>query len=351
MSDDSKNLSPAQRGGGTATNKGGAAPAQATSGGKFLVSLRESLALTGPLAMILLLALVMLFRAPNFFNIANLQAVMVDAALYMVLAVGMTFVITARGIDLSIGSILVLSGIVMAAAIKDFGVSVPVAMLLAIVTGAILGAINGLLITSLNLPDFVVTLGTDLIYRGIALVYASGAVFYAFAPQIVWLGRGDIAGFPTPLLIGLLAIGIGHLFYRHARFGRHVLAVGGDPLAARRLGIPVNRMRVYVYVLSGALAGFAAIVLTGRLDAITATQGVLTNLHTIAAVIIGGTSLFGGRGSVIGAMLGAILLAMINNTMVILGFSFFYQQVAAGVVILLAVTIYTLSRGKRDVAV
>lgn len=322
-----------------------------STGAKVSHFLRETLAVSGPLAMILLLCLIMLVRAPNFFNFANVEAVIVDAALYMVLAVGMTFVITAKGIDLSIGSILVLSGVVMSAAIKDFGVAVPIAMALAVVTGAILGSINGVLITSINLPDFVVTLGTDLIYRGLALVYASGAVFYGFDPLIVWLGRGDIAGIKTPVVLGLLAIGIGHIVYKHTRFGRHIHAVGGDRVAARRLGIPVGRMRFWAYVMSGSLAGVAAIVITGRLDAITATQGVLVNLHTIAAVIIGGTSLFGGRGSIIGAALGAILLAMINNTMVILGFSFFYQQVAAGAVILLAVTIYVLSRGQRDESV
>lgn len=326
-------------------------PAAASTIGKAGVFLRETLAVTGPLIMILLLALIMLVRAPNFFNPANLEAVIVDGALYMVLAVGMTFVITAKGIDLSIGSILVLSGIVMSAAIKDFGVAVPVAMLLAVLTGAILGSINGLLITTINLPDFVVTLGTDLVYRGLALVYASGAVFYGFDPIIVWLGRGEIAGIKTPILLGFLAIGIGHIVYKHTRFGRHIHAVGGDRTASRRLGIPVGRVRFWAYLMSGSLAGIAAIVITGRLDAITPTQGVLVNLHTIAAVIIGGTSLFGGRGSIIGAALGAILLAMINNTMVILGFSFFYQQVAAGVVILLAVTIYVLARGQRDEAV
>jgi ribose transport system permease protein len=315
---------------------------------KVLSFFRETLAVSGPLAMILLLSLIMLVRAPNFFSIPNIEAVLVDGALYMVLAVGMTFVITAKGIDLSIGSILVLSGVVMAAAIKDFAVPVPMAMVLAVITGAILGAINGLLITTVNLPDFVVTLGTDLVYRGLALVYASGAVFYAFSPIIVFFGRGDIGGIKMPLILGILAIGIGHIVYKHTRFGRHIHAVGGDRLASRRLGIPVGRMRFWAYLMCGALAGFAAIVITGRLDAITATQGVLVNLHTIAAVIIGGTSLFGGRGSIIGAALGALLLAMINNTMVILGFSFFYQQVAAGVVILLAVTIYVLSRGQRD---
>lgn len=318
------------------------------NGSKVVGALRESLALTGPLAMILALTLVMLVQAPNFFRVANLEAVLVDAALYMVLAVGMTFVISAKGIDLSIGSILVLSGVVMAASIKDFGMSAEVGMLLALLTGASLGAVNGILITRLHLPDFVVTLGTDLMFRGLALVYASGAIFYSFDEVIVFFGRGEILGMKVPIVLGLLAVAVGHVVYRHSRFGRHTLAVGGDRQAARRMGLPVDRMRVYVYILSGLCAGIAAIVITGRLDAIQPTQGVLTNLHTIAAVIIGGTSLFGGRGSIIGAALGALLLAMINNTMVLLGFSFFWQQVAAGAVILIAVAIYVASRGERD---
>lgn len=323
-------------------------PSKPSGTSQFLGALRESLALSGPSAMIIVLSLIMLIQAPRFFRWENLEAVIVDAALYMVLAVGMTFVISAKGIDLSIGSILVLSGVVMAASIKDFGMPPEIGMLLAILTGATLGAVNGILVTKLHLPDFVVTLGTDLIFRGLALVYASGAVFYGFDDIIVFFGRGEIFGLKIPVMLGLLAVAIGHIAYRHSRFGRHTLAVGGNVQAARRVGLPVDRIRIYVYVLSGLAAGIAAIVITGRLDAIQPTQGVLTNLHTIAAVIIGGTSLFGGRGSVIGAALGAVLLAMINNTMVLLGFSFFWQQVAAGAVILIAVSIYIASRGERD---
>lgn len=325
-------------------------PSNPSGASKVFGFLRESLALTGPLAMIVVLSMIMLVQAPMFFRPANLEAVFVDAALYMVLAVGMTFVISAKGIDLSIGSILVLSGVVMAASIKDFGMSAEVGMLLAVLTGATLGAVNGILITRLHLPDFVVTLGTDLMFRGLALVYASGAIFYGFDDIIVFFGRGEVLGIKFPIILGVIAVLIGHMVYRHSRFGRHTLAVGGNIQAARRVGLPVNRMRLYVYILSGVTAGIAAIVITGRLDAIQPTQGILTNLHTIAAVIIGGTSLFGGRGSIIGAALGAILLAMINNTMVLLGFSFFWQQVAAGAVIVVAVAIYVASRGERDEA-
>lgn len=310
--------------------------------------IREYLTLVGPLGMIALLSVVMLIQAPHFFRWPNLSVVLVDASLFIVLAVGMTFVITARGIDLSIGSIMVLSAVVMAAAIKDFGAPTWFAMILGLVAGAGCGAINGTLITRLGIPDFIVTLSTDLMFRGVALVYAAGAVFYRFDETVQWFGRGRILDLPVPIVFGIVAAAVGHVFYKHHRFGRHTHAVGGNRVAARRLGIPVARMRIWVYVLAGVMAGFAGIIVTGRLDAIQATQMQLSNLHTIAAVIIGGTSLFGGRGSVLGATLGAVLLSMITNSMVLLGFSFFWQQVAAGAVIVIAVTIYTLAEPRTS---
>lgn len=309
---------------------------------------RKFLSLFGPLGMIALLSLIMLVQAPHFFRWANMSAVLVDASLFIILAVGMTFVITARGIDLSIGSIMVLSAVVMAALIKDFGVPTWMAMIMCVVVGAMCGLINGTLITRLGIPDFIVTLATDLIFRGLALVYAAGAVFYRFNDTILWFGRGSILGIPVPIVFGVIVLVAGHMVYKHHRFGRHTHAVGGNRIAARRVGIPVNRMRIGVYTVAGALAGLAGIIVTGRLDAIQATQMQLANLHTIAAVIIGGTSLFGGRGSVLGATLGAVLLSMITNSMVLLGFSFFWQQVAAGAVIVIAVTIYTLAEPRAS---
>lgn len=328
--------------------KADASPAEPGAPRGPLQLLREYLTLVGPLGMIAVLALVMLVQAPHFFRWPNVSAVLVDASLFIVLAVGMTFVITARGIDLSIGSIMVLSAVVMAAAIKDFGAPTWFAMILCVVVGATCGAINGTLITRLAIPDFIVTLATDLMFRGLALVYAAGAVFYRFDEAIQWFGRGRIMGLPVPIFFGVIAAVVGHIFYKHHRFGRHTHAVGGNRVAARRLGIPVTRMRIWVYTLAGGLAGFAGIIVTGRLDAIQATQMQLSNLHTIAAVIIGGTSLFGGRGSVLGATLGAVLLSMITNSMVLLGFSFFWQQVAAGAVIVIAVTIYTLAEPRTS---
>jgi ribose transport system permease protein len=199
----------------------------------------------------------MLWQAPHYFRWPNMRAIMVDASLYMLLAVGMTYVITARGIDLSIGSIMVLSSVVMAAAIKDYGVSTPVAMVLCLLVGGLCGLMNGAIITRFRIPDFVVTLAGDLAFRGIALVYAAGAVFYRFEETILWLGRGRILEIPVPIYLGVIAIILGQITYKHTAFGRHVHAVGGNIGAARRLGLPVIRIRIYVYVLAGLLAGLA----------------------------------------------------------------------------------------------
>jgi len=310
---------------------------------RFIDRIWEYMALVGPLLMIILLSLIMVWRAPHFFRWDNFRAILVDASLYMVLAVGATFVITSKGIDLSIGSIMVLSSVVMAGAIKDFGVATPLAMLLCIVVGGTCGLVNGTIITKFRIPDFVVTLAGDLGFRGLALVYAAGAVFYRFEAPILWFGRGSVFGtLPIPIILGISAIIIGNIVYKHTAFGRHIHALGGNPTAARRLGIPIKRMKIYAYTIAGLLGGFAGIVITGRLDAIQATQAQGAALHTIAAVIIGGTSLFGGRGSMIGAALGAVLLSMITNSMVLLRLSFFWQQVAAALVIVIAVALYTL---------
>jgi ribose transport system permease protein len=330
-----------------AVNKAGTGSADQMYGSR-LDRIWEYMAFVGPLTMIIILSLIMLWQAPHYFRWPNMRTILVDASLYMVLAVGMTYVITARGIDLSIGSIMVLSSVVMAAAIKDFQMSTLLAMSLGLLVGALCGLLNGLVITQFRIPDFVVTLAGDLAFRGIALVYAAGAVFYRFDEAIVWLGRGRILDIPVPIYLGIIAIILGQITYKHTAFGRHVHAVGGNIGAARRLGLPVKRIRIYVYVLAGLLAGVAGIIMTGRLDAVQATQAQGAALHTIAAVIIGGTSLFGGRGSMIGAALGAILLSMITNSMVLLGFSFFWQQVAAAVVIVVAVALYTLRESSAE---
>lgn len=297
--------------------------------------------LSAPAVMLLIIGIVMAVAAPSFFSLGNLRAISIDASLIMLLAVGMTAVITARGIDLSVGAVLTLSSVAFAAALKDFGLPLWLSVVIGFATGGLCGLINGVLITKLRMPDFIVTLSTELVFRGLALVYAGGGVFFAFPEAITWLGRGRILGVPVPLVIGLTVVIIAHFIFAYHKTGARLHAVGGNPTAAKRLGVSVLRYRIGVYVFMGLIAALGGIMLTGRLDAVVASGAVTILLNTIAAVIVGGTNLFGGRGSIVGTLLGAWLLATIVNAVVILGFEAFWQHVAAGAVILITIGLYS----------
>lgn len=296
--------------------------------------------LWAPLGMIGALALTLLVFSPRFFSIPNLTVVLLDSAVVMIVAVGMTIVITGRGIDLSVGGIMILSATAMGAAMKDFDVAVWLAIPLALIVGAAAGLFNGTMIMKLGIPDFIATLASELIFRGLALVYLGGAIFYNFGPEIQFIGRGELFGIiPMAILISFGALIIAHFIITYHRSGIRLHAVGQNPVAARRMGVKVVRYRMMTYVISGVLAAVAGVVMTGRLDAVVATGAVLILLQSIAATIVGGTYLFGGRGSMIGTALGAVLLAMLANAVVMLGFQLFWQNVASGAVILLTLAI------------
>jgi len=297
--------------------------------------------LKAPAIMIIILCVVMVWAAPGFFYVGNLRAIALDASIIMLLGVGMTAVITVRGIDLSIGATLTLSSVVLAAAIKDFGIPSPLAIFLCFLTGCTCGLVNGILVTKLRMPDFIVTLSTELVFRGLALIYAGGAVFFGFSESVKYFGRGRIFGIPMPIIISILAIFLGHIIFAFHKIGYRLHAVGGNPTAARRFGLDVDLYRVGTYVFMGFLAALGGLILMGRLDAVVATGAVTLLLNTIAAVIVGGTHLFGGRGSMIGTFLGSTLLAMIVNAVVLLGFEAFWQHVAAGLVILITIGLYS----------
>ncbi len=308
-------------------------------------------AIIGPMAMILALLLFMAIVEPaRYFRFSNVNLILLDAALYMPMAMAMTFVITQRGIDLSVGSIAALSAIIMAFLIKQFGFSVYIAMPIAVGLGALMGLVNGLIITRFNVPDLIGTLAMDLVYRGFALVIAKGLVLARFPEIITEIGRGQIPGFvPIPVLIGIATMIAGYFLLRRSHFGRYTIAIGSNPEAAELTGIAVNRHKVYAYVLCGACAALAGIMLTGKLNAIQATSAPYFNLHVIAAVVVGGTSLFGGRASMIGSFAGVLLLSMMINALVTLRIEFFWQSVASGVVIVSSVALYSWMQKKdRD---
>lgn len=329
--------------------------AQADTNADMPQSLRERLepyiAIIGPMAMILAILLFMGLAEPaRYFRTSNLNLILLDAALYMPMAMAMTFVITQRGIDLSIGSIAALSGILMAFLIKQYGFSVYIAVPIAIMLGAVMGLINGLIITRFNVPDLIGTLAMDLVYRGFALVIAKGLVLARFPDFLTDIGRGQIPGFvPIPVLIGIATMIAGYILLTRTYFGRYTIAIGSNPEAADLTGISVNRHKVYAYVLCGACAALAGVMLTGKLNAVQATSAPYFNLHVIAAVVVGGTSLFGGRASMLGSFAGVLLLSMMINALVTLRIEFFWQSVASGVVIVSSVALYAWMQKKdRD---
>lgn len=313
--------------------------------------LEPYIAIIGPMVMILAILLFMGAVEPaRYFRATNINLILLDAALYMPMAMAMTFVITQRGIDLSIGSIAALSGIMMAFLIKQYGFSVYVAVPIAIMLGALMGLINGLIITRLNVPDLIGTLAMDLVYRGFALVLAKGLVLARFPDFLTDIGRGQIPGFvPIPVLIGTATMIGGYILLTRSYFGRYTIAIGSNPEAAELTGIAVKRHKVFAYVLCGAAAALAGVMLTGKLNAIQATSAPYFNLHVIAAVVVGGTSLFGGRASMLGSFAGVLLLSMMINALVTLRIEFFWQSVASGVVIVSSVALYTWMQKKdRD---
>jgi ribose transport system permease protein len=313
--------------------------------------LEPYIAFIGPMAMIIAILLFMGVVEPaRYFRASNLNLILLDAALYMPMAMGMTFVITQRGIDLSIGSIAALSGILMAFLIKQYAFPVYVAIPIAIALGALMGLINGLVITRFNVPDLIGTLAMDLVYRGFALVLAKGLVLARFPELLTEIGRGQIPGFvPIPVIIGVVTMIFGYLLLTRTYFGRYTIAIGSSPEAAELTGISVNRHKVYAYVLCGACAALAGVMLTGKLNAIQATSAPYFNLHVIAAVVVGGTSLFGGRASMLGSFAGVLLLSMMINALVTLRIEFFWQSVASGVVIVSSVALYAWMQKKdRD---
>lgn len=313
--------------------------------------LEPYMAIIAPMAMIAAILVFMGFASPaRFFRPSNIELILQDAALYMPMAMAMTFVITQRGIDLSVGSVAVLSSIIMAFLVKQYGFSIYVGIPIALSIGALLGLVNGLVITRFNVPDLIGTLAMDLVYKGLALLLAKGLVLARFPDLLTEIGRGQTPFFiPTPAIIGMLTMAIGYFILKRTYFGRYTIAIGSNPEAAELTGIGVKRHKVYAYVLCGACAALAGLMLTGKQNAIQATMAPFFNLHVIAAVVVGGTSLFGGRASMIGSFSGVLLLAMMLNALVTLRIEFFWQPVASGFVIISSVALYSwLQKKDRD---
>lgn len=317
----------------------------------LLARIEPFMGVFGPLVMIVIIAAFMGMAEPaRYFRLSNMNQILLDAALYMPMAMAMTFVITQRGIDLSVGSVAALSAICVAFLMKQFGFSAWACVPIALLLGATMGLVNGLVITRLKVPDLIGTLAMDLVYRGFALVLAKGLVLARFPDLITEIGRGQgLVILPTPVVIGLITMILGYFLLKRTYFGRYTIAIGSNPDASEMTGVSVDRHKVYAYTLMGAMAALAGLMLMGKLNAIQATSAPYFNLHVIAAVVVGGTSLFGGRPSIVGSLAGVLLLSMMINALVTLRIEFFWQSVASGVVIILSVAAYAwLQKKDRD---
>ena len=261
-----------------------------------------------------------------------------------VLAFGSTFVIGSAGIDLSVGSVLALSGVVMGLSLAPLGLPWPVAILACLLTGAFCGLINGLLIARAGIPPFIVTLAMLGVARGVALLLTNGASKYGLDPAIVYLGQGRPGGVPVPVIIFLLLAIVAHFVLAHTRFGVYTLVIGDNEVAARATGIHVERHRIALYVLSGTLAGVAGLLFMARTNSADPAAGIAYELTAITATILGGTNLFGGRATIVGTLVGALIVGVLQNGLTLLAVSPFYQQILIGLVLVLAVWLDLVNR-------
>ncbi|MFJ5560776.1 ABC transporter permease [Streptomyces sp. NPDC093250] len=289
-----------------------------------------------------LIGLVVVFGvlSPAFLTVDNFANVGRQTALVSIMAVGVAFVIVSGEIDLSVGSTVALSGLLSALAMQHLGLGWLVGALAGLATGALVGLVNGVLTVRLAIPSFLVTLGMMGVVRGVALMATNTQPVLAndFSYQRIF-GEGYIAGIPAPIAWTVVAVVGGFILLHHTVFGQKVFATGGNATAARYSGINTNRVRILVFVISGILAGFAALVMTARFHAARPDVGSGLELDVIAAVILGGTSLFGGRGTILGAFLGSILIGVINNGLILLGVDSSVQLAIKGLIIIVAVAI------------
>jgi ribose transport system permease protein len=302
------------------------------------VQLKEKLRRLGPFIALLVLCVALALLSPDFLTVGNVLDVMRQVSINAVISFGMTLAILLGGIDLSVGSILAVSSVLIALLMKaDY--PAPLATLLGVLGGATMGSMNGLLITKGKVAPFIATLGMMTLLRGVALVLSQGSPISGFSSDFFsGLGGGYLAQvIPLPVVWMLALFAVFWFVLDRTVFGRHVYATGGNAEAARLSGIRTDRVQILAYTISGAMAAVAGVVLTSRLDSAQPTAGVGYELDAITAVVLGGTSLAGGRGWIFGTLVGALLIGVLNNGLNLLGVSAFYQQVIKGSVILLAV--------------
>jgi ribose transport system permease protein len=301
-------------------------------------SSKDALQKLGPLIGLIVITVILSIVSSDFFTLDNIFNVLRQVSINALIGFGMTFVILTGGIDLSVGSILALSSAITAGMLAN-GMDPILAMLIGLGSGAVMGAINGLFITKGKVAPFIATLATMTIFRGLTLVYTDGRPITGLSNSSFFeiVGRGYFGWIPVPVVWMLVCYLILYSILKKTTFGRRVYAIGGNEEASVLSGIRVNSVKIWIYSLTGALSALAGIILASRLNSAQPTAGTSYELDAIAAVVLGGTSLSGGRGWIFGTLVGALIIGVLNNGLNLMNVSSFYQQVVKGGVILLAV--------------
>ena len=313
-------------------------------------TLKHRLPPIGQLGPFIALAIACLFfslTTDRFLSAENLSLVLQQVMVVGVIAIGQTLIILTAGIDLSCGMVMALGSIVMTKLAVDAGVPVPLAILLGVAVTAAFGLVNGLLVTRIKLPPFIVTLGTFNIAFAITQLYSGSQTVTDLPPSMTWLGNtfplgGASVSYGTVLMIGLYLLA--WFWLRETAAGRHVYAVGNNPEATRLVGIPTERVLLSVYVMAGVFYGIASLLAVSRTGVGDPNAGQTENLDAITAVVLGGTSLFGGRGVILGSLAGAVVVGVLRNGLTLMGVSSVYQVLVTGILVILAVAVDQLSR-------
>ncbi len=290
-----------------------------------------------PFLFLIVIAVFLSVASENFLSVQNILTILLQISVVGIIAVGQTLVMITAGIDLSVGGVVGLSGVVTTLLIAQFGAPIWAAVLAGILVGVLCGVANGALITSIKMPPFIATLGTMSVTRGLALVLTGGIAVYDLPERFAWLGNGAVAGIPVPVFVLLIVAIIVGIILQKTPTGRYTYAIGSNVETARMSGINISKELVKVYALCAGLSGLAGVILASRIVTGQPTAGLGYELDAIAACVIGGTSLFGGIGTVVGSITGAALMGLIRNGSNLLNVSAFWQQIVIGVIIWIAV--------------
>lgn len=315
---------------------------------KLIIKNRKNKSLNSQILLIIFFLAMIIFlsiKSPFFFTWNNWRNILDHTALQIILALGMTFVIASGGIDLSVGAIAGLSGIFMAISMKS-GVSVNLSIFIGIIGAIFLGFSNGYIISKFNINPFIITLGTMWIYRGLSLIITNGQPIYGFFKSFNVFGKGSFGPITVPILMAIIASILCFIILKRTKWGQYSLAIGGNESALLRSGVNVKRYKISIYIFSAIAGSIAGLILTSRLSTAEPNAGIMLELEAIAAVALGGSRMKGGQASILGTIIGSLLLGVLRNGLTILSIPSYYQQFIMGIIVVMAVIVSEIQGGE-----